>query len=147
LDRASSLGLTADQIIFLQTVYKTSLEEISGSTQSVYVVDSQGRATFENQDLEKYKRAFASEEEKIKALNDDRSHGSRAARPPSTQRAPATRPAKVGQPRKPHLRTQEIYYDHFFCKRCITPFEAPKGKQKILCPCCGGEIGRSSKIT
>jgi hypothetical protein len=146
LDRSSALRLTADQIAFLEIEYKNSINEISGSQQSVYVVDEQGRATFESQNLEKYQRIFKSDEEKFRSLKDDQRHNSRGAYTSPIRQPLVSRPIITTQIRKPNPSAQKIYYDHFFCERCSTPFEAPKDKERILCPCCGGKISRESKI-
>lgn len=142
LDRASILGLESDQIIFLQNEYNKAIDIVKASDRSIYVVDHQGSVKFEKENIANYSRILESDEAKFNTLPRQKQPFLRSPLISPKPQPPIVKPSSVTQNHKPTIGMQKIFYDHFFCWRCSTPFEVPKDKQQIYCPCCGLQISR-----
>jgi DNA-directed RNA polymerase subunit RPC12/RpoP len=144
LDQAASLGLTSDQIRFLEFEYSKAIKKLKERSETIYIVDDKGSVNFENRNLTSYSRVLESDGTKFNSSIHQNSYAHLSRHLSITKKPQKGTSSAADKVSKKISSSKKIFDSYFLCSMCSTSFKASSEKLKNCCPYCGSEVNHSS---
>ncbi len=140
LDQANSLGLTPDQIEYLEYEYSKAIKKLKERSEKIYVVDENGSVNFENANLASYSRILESDGNKFNSSVHQNNYTHRYYQLSKTKKPQKGSSSTTTKSSNKISKRKKISGSFLLCSICSTSFEASSEKSENFCPYCGWKV-------